>query len=65
MLDSNEYRAQFADRRVGGLHDLGYTSVDLLNHWECEYKTAFAAAADATIAAAKAPTSEKGFAQFV
>ena len=65
MLDANEYRSMFDDRRVNGLHDLGYTKIDLLSHWECEYKTAFAAAADATTAGAKAATFETGFAQFV
>ena len=65
MLDANEYRTQFDDRRVGGLHDLGYTKISLLQHWECEYKTAFAAAAVATTAGAKAATLETGFAQFV
>jgi len=69
MLDGNEYRTQFDDRRVGGLHDLGYTQISLLNHWECEYKPAFAAfatigkaaiavaAAVATTAAAKAASA--------
>ena len=57
MLDANEYRSMFDDRRVNGLHDLGYTSITLLSHWECEYKTAFAAAAVATTAAAKAASA--------
>ena len=57
MLDANEYRSMFDDRRVNGLHDLGYTKIDLLSHWECEYKTAFSAAAVATTAAAKAASA--------
>ena len=69
MLDCITYKKLFDDRRVGGLHDLGYTHISLLNHWECEYKPAFAAfatigkaaiavaAAVATTAAAKAASA--------
>ena len=61
MLDANEYRSMFDDRRVNGLHDLGYTSITLLSHWECEYKPAFAAFATigkgAIAVAAAVPTT--------
>ena len=57
MLDWITYSKLFDDRRLGGLHDLGYTKRSLLSHWECEYKTAFAAAAVATTAAAKAASA--------
>jgi hypothetical protein len=65
MLDWEDYAKLFDDRRLTGLHDVGYTKRSLLKHWECEYKTAFAAAAVATTAGAKAATLETGFAQFV
>ena len=62
MLDSIAYMDLFDDAK----YNLGYCNVTLLNHWECEYKTAFAAAAAvATTAGAKAATLETGFAQFV
>jgi len=57
MLDWEAYSKLFDDRRLTGLHDVGYTKRSLLSHWECEYKTAFAAAAVATTAAAKAASA--------
>jgi len=61
MLDCITYTKLFDDRRLGGLHDLGYTQISLLSHWECEYKPAFAAFATigkaAIAVAAAVPTT--------